>query len=74
MVGRQVWQWRAGERQRVYSAATGCGRGNVAATMHVCAFGGGSVALLLAVLVGVLDVVAVGVSMIYELIIIIIMQ
>ena len=61
-----MWQRRAGERQRVFSTAAGCGRGNMAATIRVCAFGGGSVALLVAVLVGVLDVVAVGVSMIFE--------
>ena len=52
--------------QRVGSTTTGCGRGNVAAKMRVRAFGRGSVALLVAVLVGVLAVVAVGVSMIFR--------
>ena len=42
---------------------------NMAATMRVCAFGGGFVALLGTVLVGILDVVAVGVSMIFKSII-----
>ena len=52
--------------QRVDSATAGGGRGNVASTMRVCAFDRGSVALSVAVLVGVLAVVAVGVSMIFK--------
>ena len=56
--------------QRVGSTAEGHGKGNVAATMRVCTFGRGSVALSVAlsvaVLVGVLAVVAVGVSVIFK--------
>ena len=51
---------------RVGSATTGCSRGNVVATMRVCVFGRGSVARLVAVLVGVLAVVAVGISIIFQ--------
>ena len=55
-----------GEGRRVGSKTTERGRANPAATIRVCAFGRCSVAILVVVLMGVLAVVAVGVSMVYE--------
>ena len=69
VVLRKWWVDRCGSsacegRQHVGSTAE-YGRGNVAATMRVRVFGGDSVALSVALLVGVLAVVALWVSVVF---------